>query len=127
LGLALGEHDFFHLREIDDNGDRRVVFSVANMLKPGTFERAALAGLTTRGLTLFMQIPGPLTASEAFDLMAEKAGSIAVRLGGTVCDEQRAPLNAQRTREIRERLLSYDFTRATQRDTAAHAAPPRPY
>jgi cell division protein ZipA len=110
LGLELAEQDVFHLREENSDGELETVFFVASMMKPGTFERATIEQTTTPGLTAFMPIPGPVTASEAFDTMVEKAGSIAVRLNGTVCDEQRVPLSPQRTREIRERMLNYDFS-----------------
>jgi cell division protein ZipA len=109
LGLELGEKGVFELREENAGGEMETVFFVANMMKPGTFERATIARTTTPGLAAFMPIPGPVTASEAFDAMVEKTGSIAVRLHGTVCDELRVPLTPQRTREIRERMLNYDF------------------
>lgn len=112
LGLTLDERGLFHYFDTDADGKRATVFLVANMLKPGTFELSTMDALTTRGLSLFMQVPGPLSASEGFDLMLERAGSIAVRLGGTMCDDQRVPLNPQRAREIRERLLSSDFAHA---------------
>jgi cell division protein ZipA len=114
LGLELGAMDFFQSYDVDETGRRRSVFSVASMVKPGTFDRATLPTYSTPGLALFMQIPGALAASEAFDAMHECAGSIAVRLGGTVCDEHRAPLTPHRAREIREALLSQDFSEAVR-------------
>ena len=62
----------------------------------------------------FMQIQGPMTASEAFDAMLEKAQYIAQRLHGIVGDEQRTPLSPQRMRAIRERMLNYDFAHSLQ-------------
>jgi len=111
-GLELAEFDIYHFRDTDAEDDTRAVFSVANIVKPGTFDVATLHELTTPGLAMFMQIPGPMTASEAFDAMLEKAQFIAQRLGGIVGDEQRTPLNPQRMRTLRERTLNYDFAHA---------------
>lgn len=113
-GLELGEFDIYHFRDADAEGDTRAVFSIANIVKPGTFTPATLPELTTPGLALFMQIPGPMTASEAFDAMLEKAQFIAQHLQGIVGDEQRTPLNPQRIHAIRERTLNHDFSRRTQ-------------
>ena len=113
-GLKLAEFDIYHFRDADAENDTRAVFSVANIVKPGTFNAATLHEITTPGLALFMQIPGPMTASEAFDAMLEKAQFIAQRLHGIVGDEQRTPLSLQRIREIRERVLNYDFAHVVQ-------------
>jgi len=113
-GLELAEFDIYHFRDADAAGDTRAVFSVANIVKPGTFDVKKLHDLTTPGLAFFMQIPGPMTASEAFDAMLEKAQFIALHLQGIVGDEQRTPLNPQRMRSLRERTLNYDFSNAVQ-------------
>lgn len=113
-GLALGEFDIYHFRETDNKDDQRAIFSVANIVKPGTFDAATLHELSTPGLALFMQIPGPMTASEAFDAMLEKTQFIAQRLHGIVGDEQRTPLSPQRMRELRERTLQHDFSHSMQ-------------
>ena len=74
-----------------------------------------------------MQIPGPMTASEAFDAMLEKAQFIAQSMHGIIGDELRVPLSPQRTREIRERTLNYDFTHLTQNSPGGAISTPRPH
>lgn len=108
-GLELAEFDIYHFRDADAGGDKRAVFSVANIVKPGSFDAQALAELTTPGLAFFMQIPGPMSASEAFDTMLEKAQYIAQSLHGIIGDEQRTPLSPQRMRAIRETTLNHDL------------------
>ncbi len=125
LGLELGDMGFFNLNDVNDSGKREPVFSVASMVKPGTFDRDALSTYSTPGLSLFMQVPGPIAASEAFDAMNECAGSIAVRLGGTVCDENREPMPPLRAREIREQLLARDFSAAVH-ESSGFSAGERP-
>lgn len=111
-GLVLGDFDIYHYCDTDLTDDTRSVFSIANIVKPGTFSAATRRDFTTIGLALFMQAPGPMTASEAFDTMLDKAHFIAQRLRGVVGDEHRTPLSPQRIREMRERTLNYDFTHA---------------
>ncbi len=125
-GLELAEFDIYHFRDTDAADDTRAVFSVANIVKPGTFDAATRHELTTPGLAMFMQIPGPMTASEAFDAMLAKAQFIAQRLHGVVGDEQRTPLSSQRMRALRERTLNYDFAHAVQSDMGDVSPTPRP-
>jgi len=51
-GLKHGELDIYHFHDADAEDDARAVFSVANIVKPGTFNMATMHGLTTSGLTL---------------------------------------------------------------------------
>lgn len=115
-GLELGDFDIYHFCDTDLAEDTRSVFSIANIVKPGTFNAATRRDFTTIGLALFMQVPGPMTASEAFDTMLDKAHFIAQRLRGVVGDQHRTPLSPQRIREMRERTLNYDFTHAQRVD-----------
>lgn len=111
-GLELGDFDIYHYCDTDLTDDTRAIFSVANIVKPGTFSAATRRDFSTIGLALFMQLPGPMTASEALDALLEKAHFIAQRLRGVVGDDHRTPLSPQRIRELRERTLNYDFMRA---------------
>lgn len=120
-GLELAEFDIYHFRDAD--ADERAVFSVANIVKPGSFDIQTLHELSTPGLAMFMQIPGPLTASAAFDAMLEKAHFIVQCLHGIIGDEQRTPLSPQRMRALREHTLKYDFAHAVQDgDSAAQSS-----
>ena len=124
-GLERAEFDIYHFRDAYAENDTRAVFSVANIVKPGTFDATTMPELTTPGLALFMQIPGPMTASEAFDAMLEKAQFLAQRLHGIVGDEHRTPLNPQRIRTLRERTLNHDFSHMVL-DVSEMHAPRRP-
>lgn len=124
-GLELAEFDIYHFRDAGNGEDSRAVFSVANIVNPGTFDVTALDGLNTPGLAFFMQIPGPMTASEAFDTMLERAQYIAQCLHGVVGDEQRTPLSSQRIRQIRERTLNHDFAHVVHGDPGAMRPAPQ--
>ncbi|HLQ85994.1 MAG TPA: cell division protein ZipA C-terminal FtsZ-binding domain-containing protein, partial [Salinisphaeraceae bacterium] len=56
-GLKFGPHDFYH-RITDANGAIESVYSVANMLKPGTLDPVDQDHLHSPGLTLFLMLPG---------------------------------------------------------------------
>ena len=64
------------------------VFGMAHLRKPGAFDPRALHDLSTPGLLLFMNLPGPLEGTEALDLLVIGADHLARNLGGTICDER---------------------------------------
>ena len=115
-GLEYGDMQIFHRRE-RHNGSDAVLFSVANVVEPGTFDLAAMEHFTTRGLVLFLQLPGPFDAIRAFDAMVEAARSLADSLEGNVCDATRSVLTNQTIAHMRESVVDYQF-----RHRVAHKA-----
>lgn len=106
LDLQFGRMGIYHF--YGTNGPRNgAVFSMANMLEPGTFDVGNIDGFTTPGLTLFMQIPGPMEGMEAFALMLGKARELAKRLHASVCDEHRSPLTRQGAEHIFEQIREH--------------------
>ncbi|PIV33239.1 MAG: cell division protein ZipA, partial [Lysobacterales bacterium CG02_land_8_20_14_3_00_62_12] len=73
-----------------------------------------LRSLETPGLTLFMALPGPLSALEAWDAMLPTAQRIAELLEGEVLDEDRNAVNRQRIQFMRDELRQYDREQAKQ-------------
>lgn len=92
--LRFGEMDIFH-RHADASGQGSVVFSVANALKPGTFDPNNMDNFTSPGISLFMQLPGPQDPRSAYHLMLSTAEQIAHALGGEVRDAARKPLSTE--------------------------------
>ena len=64
------------------------IFRMAHLRKPGAFDPRTLQDLSTPGLLLFMNLPGPLEGTEALDLLVISADHLARNLGGTICDER---------------------------------------
>lgn len=96
-GLALGSMGIYH--DTDSHGE--TVFSVANLFEPGTLETDDPDGFSTRGVALFMQLPGPRDEQDAFERMLGKAEILAERLGGELHDEHHQPLDSESVARIR--------------------------
>ncbi len=89
LGLEYGDMDIFHAYQGDE-----IRFSVASLVKPGTFPIDAMDDFQTRGLTLFFQPPLVSRPAEAFEHMIATCHALAQRLGGKELDDRRQPLTA---------------------------------
>jgi cell division protein ZipA len=101
--LKFGEHHIYHRLVFRDNR-KQPVFSVANLVKPGSFPVQAMASFTTPGVTLFLQLPAPLDAVEAFDDFVKTAERLAVELGGELRDEQHQLLTHQALMQVRDSI-----------------------
>jgi len=106
-GLRYGSMDIFHRYE-DTKGDGALLFSMANMVKPGTFDLDAMDEFTTPGVTLFMTLPINADSMKSFDLMAETAQAIAQTLGGELKDEQRSVMTRQTLEHCRQRIRDFE-------------------
>lgn len=106
-GLEYGDMGIYH-RLVDGKRELGPIFSVANMLKPGSFDLSNLDALRTPGLSFFMALPGPVTALDAWDTMLPTAQRLAELLDGQVLDEERNALGRQRIAHIRDELRGWD-------------------
>ncbi len=106
-GLRFGPRYIYH-RIMEVDGVPESVFSVANSLKPGYLDPAERDELVTRGLSLFMVIPGPEQAVIAFRDMLSTARSLAESLDATILDENRQPLTRQMAQYIQEEVAEVE-------------------
>ena len=104
-GLEFGEFSIYH-RHIDDGKKRKVIFSVANSIKPGTFDRAQ-SNFSTPSISFFMSLPCFGDAEQNFKLMLQTAQKIASDLGGTVQDQQRKMITPQKINEYRTKVRHF--------------------
>lgn len=109
-GLSFGAMNIFH-RLVDGRPEQGPIFSVANMLKPGSFDLADLEAFETPGLSFFMTLPGPLPALDAWETMLPAAQRMAELLGAVVLDDHFNPLGRQRIAHIRDELRAWDRKR----------------
>jgi len=103
-GYTYGRMSLFHCAL---DGDK--VFSIANMVKPGTFDEDQMASFETPGITLFMRLPIELDADVAFDFLIREAKELAEELDGHLRDGNRNPLSEQTIQHMREDIQQYVF------------------
>ena len=113
-GLAYGYMNVFH-RLVEGHPERGPVFSVANIMKPGSFDMATIQSLETPAIAFFLTLPAPVSALDAWETMLPTAERMTELLGGGLLDESRSALGRQRIQHIREDLRAWD---------RQHEAPP---
>lgn len=106
LGFKYGDMDIFH-RHQDSAGSGAVLFSLANMFNPGTFDLENIDKLSTRGVSLFMTLPGPGEPLGNFNLMHNAAKKLAEEFGGQVLDGQRSVLTVQTVRHYVDKIREF--------------------
>jgi cell division protein ZipA len=113
-GLTYGHMNVFH-RLVEGRPERGPVFSVANIMKPGSFDMATIQALETPAIAFFLTLPAPLPALDGWEMMLPTAQRMAELLDGVVLDESRNALGRQRIQHLRDELRAYD---------RQHEAPP---
>jgi len=108
LGLNYGEMRIFHHYGVGDMKVKKPVFSVANVVEPGTFDPKERDHFTTPGLAFFMQLPGPLGGRVAFELMLNTAQRVADVLEGTLIDEREQLLTSDIIIGLRDRIAQFE-------------------
>jgi cell division protein ZipA len=102
-GFEYGEWQIFHYYS-PLRGDAPPLFSLANMVKPGSFDLEHMDAMSTAGLSLFMVPAGEEDDIVTFDTMLAKTRQLAEALGGEVRDARRSVLTRQAIGQIREQL-----------------------
>ena len=115
-GLRPGDMDIFHCLDEFDDGTR-VYFSMANMVKPGTFPFDDMDDFSTPGVMLFAQLDGKPEDLTILEEMIATARKLATTLGGDVYDDSRRPLTVRKEEEMRNAVLANEarFMRAARR------------
>lgn len=106
IGMRHGKFGIFHRYEGSD--ENSVIFSIASLVEPGSFDLTNLKEQRIPGISLFMVLPGPVDGAQAFDLMMVAARALAQSLNAELLDESGSTLSIQRERYLREEIIEFE-------------------
>ena len=101
MGLSFGEMNIFHFKR-----DGRSIFSLANMLEPGSFDADTIHDLKTTGLTVFMQIKSHDPLDDLTEML-QRSYQLAGLLNARLCNHRRKPLTEQDAENYRTQVRSF--------------------
>ncbi|ATZ74010.1 cell division protein ZipA [Idiomarina sp. X4] len=108
LGCKFGDLGIFHRYE-NTAGTGELIFSVANMFNPGTFDLDNLENFETDGVAFFMTLPMKFDGQQAFNMMLNAAKKLATEIPqGQVLDGQRQLLTRQSIHEARQTIREFE-------------------
>jgi len=104
VGLLEGDMQIFHFSDDQD----RMLFSMANMVNPGTFPLKEMNSFVTPGVTLFSSLPGPAEGMVIFEQMLSAAQRLAALFDAELQDDSHSDLTKQTIDHIREEIVEYE-------------------
>jgi len=111
-GVEPGEMEIFH-RYADAESTEQLWFSIANMVKPGTFPFGDMVEFESPGLTLFSQMEGAPDDPSRLEAMFTTAHCLADELKAEIRDGTRALLTPESEERLRDRvheLMAWQLT-----------------
>ena len=99
-----GKYGIFHRVHSDGS----IVFSVASMVEPGTFDLEKMSETLYPGITMFTQLPGPVPGMHALNELIASARRLQANLGGTLQDERGVPLTVHRIERMRQEVREFE-------------------
>lgn len=107
-GLRYGHRNIFHCYTGEEREDE-ALYSVVNIVKPGTFDLNDMESFHTPGVSLFLTLPTPGNSMEAFESMLATARAIAEPLNGELRDENRSVMTGQTIEHYRQRIRDFEM------------------
>lgn len=107
-GLEYGTYQIFHRQHRDQNG-MESVFSVANLVEPGSFDLDMLPTSELNGLSMFMVLPGPRPGVEAFADMLATGRRLATQLQAELTDQHGSTMSRQTADHLRDSIIDYEL------------------
>ena len=107
LGFKYSEDGFFNRHE-DASGQGPVLFRLANMFNPGTFDIDNMEQFSTEGVSLFMTLPCAGDSLPSFNMLHSAAKKIANEFSATILDHNREELDVATVRQYVEKIREFD-------------------
>jgi len=111
VGFRYGELKIFQ-RHLNEDGSGEVLFSMANLVNPGTFDLNTIDEMTTPGVTLFMALDDLEDPVAAFNVMVESVDTLVEALDLSVLDETRSSMTRQTIDHYRQRAKDISIRRS---------------
>jgi cell division protein ZipA len=105
-GLRFGDMSIYHFPGNETPGSEPL-FSMANMVEPGSFDPDNMDGFFTPGLVLFAMLPGPKDGLTTFSEMLHTAERLATLLDGELKDDSHSDLSKQTIEHMREEIQEF--------------------
>ncbi|MEJ2361422.1 MAG: cell division protein ZipA C-terminal FtsZ-binding domain-containing protein [Gammaproteobacteria bacterium] len=109
VGLVLKDDGIYRYMVKDGQGYQQVLLGLANILEPGTFDAEQIKTISTPGLVLYLHLPAPVEAREAFDTLVDIGHKLAQLLDAELCDETRSVLTRQTIGHLKEKIEAFRF------------------
>lgn len=109
--LVPGEMAIYHRRNLDGSS-QRTRFSMANLVKPGTFPFDEMASFSTPGLALFAELEGLPSDLMVYDELVQTARAIADELDGDLRLPDRRPFDDEAWERLRVQVVGLINDRA---------------
>ncbi|TQV76913.1 cell division protein ZipA [Aliikangiella marina] len=106
-GLRHGEMGIFHRHMGSGGKPGAVMYSVANAIKPGTFELANIERFETPAFAFFMTLPGPTEPVAALEGMVKTIKLFQAELGGQILDDSKSVYTEQRYQHQLDTVKEY--------------------
>lgn len=106
LELTFVEAAGFYVKTESSDAENPL-FTIANMVSPGTFEPTHFVSQATPGILLFTRLTSGPGSWFQFSAIAETAESLAERLDGVLCDEQHKAISDSRMVEIQQEVEAF--------------------
>lgn len=123
LGLCFGDMSIYHYYPEGDpelGHKQPSLFSVASAVEPGRFDISDVTSFKTPGLSLILQLPGPMEGILAFELLQHVANVLARQLGGIVCDGTHRKITPQSTEHLKEQISEFNIKLQTSHQPMLH-------
>lgn len=111
VNMRYGRHQIFHRHE-EKTGHGNILFSLASVVQPGTFDLSKMGGFSTPGLSLFFSAGNVRDPIAVYELMLQTAGQLMDDLGGHVLDENHQLLTP--TTVVHQRRLLHEYIEGQQ-------------